>query len=158
MQTKRVRYGVDVWRSLVLSSFMDLLCRVINTVMYVPSWRTVCALCRVLFWCLFHSLLHNSGNKYQNDPLVSTQTVCYMSKCIIFYWRKYGFWQKTYLPTNTKQSSETIMSTLFAWPGFNQMIWKRKTMCFLNFPYDITNYGIYMYYSLRENSIVIKLL
>ena len=35
-------------------------------------WWTVYALTRVLFWCLLHLLLRNSGNKHQNNPLVST--------------------------------------------------------------------------------------
>ena len=54
-----------------LSSFMSSLCRVRNKIMYVLSWQTVYALTRVLFWCLFPSLLRNSGNKHQNNPLVS---------------------------------------------------------------------------------------
>ena len=37
----------------VLSTFMEPLCRVRNKIMYVLSWRTVSALTRVLFWCLF---------------------------------------------------------------------------------------------------------
>ena len=56
---------------LVLASFMDSLCRVRNKIMYVLLWRTVYALTRVLFSCLFPSLLHNSGNKHQNNTLVS---------------------------------------------------------------------------------------
>ena len=32
---------------------MDSLCRVRNIIMYVLLWRTVYALTRVLFWCLF---------------------------------------------------------------------------------------------------------
>ena len=36
--------------------------------MYVLLWRSVYALTRVLFWCLFPSLLRNSGNKHQNNP------------------------------------------------------------------------------------------
>ena len=56
---------------LVLASYMDSLCRVRNKIMYVLLWRTVYALTRVLFWCLFPSLLRNSGNKHQNNPLVS---------------------------------------------------------------------------------------
>ena len=55
----------------VLASFIDSLCRVRNKIMYVLLWRTVYALTRVLFWCLFPSLLHNSGNNHQNNPLVS---------------------------------------------------------------------------------------
>ena len=60
-----------VWGSSFLSSFMGSLCRVRNELMYVLSWQTVYALTRVLFWCLFPSLLRNSGNKHQNNPLVS---------------------------------------------------------------------------------------
>ena len=56
---------------LVLASFVDSLCRVRNKIVYILLWRTVCALTRVLIWCLFPSLLRNSGNKHQNNPLVS---------------------------------------------------------------------------------------
>ena len=56
---------------LVLVSFMDSLCRVRNKIMYVLLWRTVYALTRVLYRCLFPSLLRNSGNQHQNNPLVS---------------------------------------------------------------------------------------
>ena len=40
----------------VLSSFMEPLCRVRNKIMYVLSRWTVSALTRVLIWCLFPSL------------------------------------------------------------------------------------------------------
>ena len=53
---------------LILASFIDSLCRVRNKTMCVLSWQTVSALTRVLFWCLFPSLLRNSGNKHQNNP------------------------------------------------------------------------------------------
>ena len=53
--------------------------------MYVLLWRTVYALTRVLFWSLFPSLLRNSGNKHQNNPLVSAQTVRHASTYIILY-------------------------------------------------------------------------
>ena len=53
--------------------------------MYVLSWRTVAALIRVLFLCLFPSLLHNSGNKHNNNPLVSAETVRHLSTYIIIY-------------------------------------------------------------------------
>ena len=69
----------------VLYSFMDSLCRVRNKIMYVLSWRTVSALTRVLFWFLFPSLLRNSGNKHQNNPLVSAETVRHSSTYIILY-------------------------------------------------------------------------
>ena len=47
--------------------FMDSLCRLRNKLMYILSWRTVSALTQVLCWCLFPSLLCNSGNKHQNN-------------------------------------------------------------------------------------------
>ena len=68
---KRARHGDDMRRSSFLESFMDSLCRVRNKIMYVLLWQTVYALTRVLFWCLFLSLLCKSGNKHQNNPLVS---------------------------------------------------------------------------------------
>ena len=33
----------------------------------------------------FPLLLHNLGNKHQNNPLVSAETVCHSSTYIIFY-------------------------------------------------------------------------
>ena len=70
---------------LVLASFLDSLCRVRNKIMYVLLWQTVYALTRVLFWCLFPSLLRNSGNKHQNNPLVSAETIRHSSTYIILY-------------------------------------------------------------------------
>ena len=60
-KTERMRY--DGLRSSYLSSFMDLLCRVRKEMMYVLPWQTVSVLTRVLFWCLFPSLLRKSENK-----------------------------------------------------------------------------------------------
>ena len=80
-------------KTLVSASYMDSLCRVRNK-MYVLLWRTVYALecyaleclCTwVLFCCLFPSLLRNSGNKHQNNPLLSALTVRHASTCIILY-------------------------------------------------------------------------
>ena len=65
MKTERVRHGDKVSRSSFLSSFMDSFCRVRNRIMYVHWRRTVSALTRVLFWCLFPLLLRNCGNKHQ---------------------------------------------------------------------------------------------
>ena len=53
--------------------------------MYVLLWRTVSALTRVLFWYLFPSLFRNSGNKHQNNPLVSAETIRHSSTYIILY-------------------------------------------------------------------------
>ena len=52
---------------------MDSLCRVRNKIIYVLSRRTVSALTRVLFCCLFPSSLRYSGNKHKNDPLVTSR-------------------------------------------------------------------------------------
>ena len=87
----------------VLSSFMDSLCRVRNKIMYVLSWRTVSVLTRVLFWYLFPSLLRNSGNKHQYNLLVSAETFRHSSTYIILYVfnksndRVYGKWEHEYL-------------------------------------------------------------
>ena len=64
---------------------MDSLCRVRNKIMHVLSWRNVYAFIRVLFRCLFPPLLRNLGNKHQNNPLVSTETVRHSSTYIILF-------------------------------------------------------------------------
>ena len=64
---------------------MDSLCRVRNKIMYELLWRTNYELTSVLFWCLFPSLLRNSGNKHQNNTLVSAKTVRHASTYIILY-------------------------------------------------------------------------
>ena len=74
---------VDLWRSLCLWSYMDLLYHVRNIIMYELSWQTVYVLTRVLFWCLFSLLLRNSGNKHQNNHLVSAEIVHHLSTYII---------------------------------------------------------------------------
>ena len=61
---------------------MDSLCRVRNKIMYVLSWRTVSVLTRVLFLCLFPSLLRNSRNKHQNNSPVSAETARHSNTCI----------------------------------------------------------------------------
>ena len=70
---------------------MDSLCRARNKIMYVLSWRTVSAPTRVLFWYLFPSLLRNSGNNHQNNPLVSAETIRHSSTYIILYVVKEAF-------------------------------------------------------------------
>ena len=69
----------------VLSSFMDSLCHVRNKEMYVLLWQTVSVPTWVLFWHLFPSVLRNSGNKHQNDPLMGTETVCHSSTYVVLY-------------------------------------------------------------------------
>ena len=53
--------------------------------MYVLSWRTVSVLTRVLFLCLFSSLLRNSGNNHKNNPLLNAETFRHLSTYIILY-------------------------------------------------------------------------
>ena len=69
----------------VSSSFVDSLCRVRDKIMYVFSWRTVSALTRMLFLCVFPSLPRNSGNKHKNNPLVSAESVRHSSTYILLY-------------------------------------------------------------------------
>ena len=82
--------------------------------MHILSWRTVSALTRVLFGYWFPSLLHNSGNKHQNHPLVSAETVRHSSTYIIIYIsfrRRFGVWDPD---------------------GFESCIQQRKTTCLLS--------------------------
>ena len=45
--------------------------RNLKRIMYVLAWRTVYALTRGLFWCLFPELRSNEGNKHQNNTRVN---------------------------------------------------------------------------------------
>ena len=80
-----VRHRLDLWKSSFLLSFTDSLCHVRNKIKYVLSWWTVYELTRVLFSCLYPSLLHNSENKHQNNPLMSAETIRCLSTYIILY-------------------------------------------------------------------------
>ena len=42
-----------------------------NKIIYLPPWRTISVLTRVIFWCLFPSLLRNSRNTQQNNITLS---------------------------------------------------------------------------------------
>ena len=53
--------------------------------MYVLSWRTVSALTRELFWCLFPELQSNAGNKHQINARVSAETVRHERTYIILF-------------------------------------------------------------------------
>ena len=70
---------------LVFRVIVYSLCRIRNKIMYVLLWRTVNAPTPVLFWCLFPSLLRNSGKKRQDNPLVSALTVRHASTYIVLY-------------------------------------------------------------------------
>ena len=72
-----VMYEMQSWwmKIVFLSSFMSPLCHVRNEITYVHSWWPVSALTSVLFCCL--------GNKHQNNPLMSPETVRHSSPYII---------------------------------------------------------------------------
>ena len=84
-KTERVRHGDDVWRSSFVSSFMESLCHVSNKKCMYSRDELFLRSIECYFWCLFPSLLHNSGNKQKNKPLVSAETVRHSSTFIIHY-------------------------------------------------------------------------
>ena len=53
--------------------------------MYALAWRTVYALTRGLFWCLYPELRSSEGNKHQNNTRVSAKTVRHKSTYIILF-------------------------------------------------------------------------
>ena len=53
--------------------------------MYLLEWRTVSALTRGSFLCLFPELRSNEGNKYKNNTRVSAETVRHESAYIISF-------------------------------------------------------------------------
>ena len=57
----------------------------IYRIMYVLSWRTVSALTRGLFLCLFPELRSNEGNEHKNNTRVSAEAVRHESTCIILF-------------------------------------------------------------------------
>ena len=57
----------------------------IERIMYALEWRTVSALTRGLFWCLFPELQSNEGNKHKNNTWVSAEAVCHESTYIILF-------------------------------------------------------------------------
>ena len=71
------RHRYDIWRHCRYTDIYALLERFEKRlmskyrIMYVLAWRTVYALTRGLFWCLFPELRSNEGNKHQNNTRVS---------------------------------------------------------------------------------------
>ena len=57
----------------------------IYSILYVPEWRTVSALTRGLFLCLFPELRSNEGDKHKNNIRVSAETVRHESNYIILF-------------------------------------------------------------------------
>ena len=58
--------------------------------MYVLEWRTVSALTRGLFLCLFPELRSNEGNKHKNKTWVTTETVGHESTYIILFFTRHN--------------------------------------------------------------------
>ena len=71
-------YTLLSWRT------VSVLTRVLFWCLF-PELRSVFVLTRVLFWCLFPELRSNSGNQYQNNTRVSTETVRHESTYTILY-------------------------------------------------------------------------
>ena len=105
---------------MVLSSFIDSLCRVRDKIMYVLSWWTLYALTRVLFWCLFPSVLRNSGNEKQHNPRVSTETVRHSSRYILLFFLSLqhqlcGNWLMTTKHVLSVGLPTSLMCQCFGW-------------------------------------------
>ena len=92
--------GFEVWRSLFLSPFINLLCHVRNKLMYVLPWRTVYAHPQVSFWCLFHYfatleintkyLLSECLNSLDSSPHFILYTVeCHLCSNLSRYYIQY---------------------------------------------------------------------
>ena len=58
--TDQKRLVIGMWKSCFWPSFMGFSCRIRNRIIFILLWRTVHALSRGLFWCLYPSLLHSS--------------------------------------------------------------------------------------------------
>ena len=67
------------------SVLLRLLWVIIWRIMYIPEWRTVSALTRGVFLCLFPELRSNEGNMQKNNTRVSTETVRHESTYIISF-------------------------------------------------------------------------
>ena len=69
----------------VVSWFMDSFCPIRNKKCMYSRGGLLLRSPECYFWCLFPSLLRISGNKHQNNPLVSAETVRHSSTYIILY-------------------------------------------------------------------------
>ena len=64
-KTERVRHGDDVIVDFIVMYGFVMSCK--KKMMHVLPWRIVSVPTRVLFLCLFPSLLRTSGNKHKNN-------------------------------------------------------------------------------------------
>ena len=72
---------------------------------------------RVLFWYLFPSLLRNSGNKHQNNPLVSAKTIRHSSTYIILYICYFLTPHNIYFTADTHQGIAKVKVNQYIWTG-----------------------------------------
>ena len=69
----------------VLSSFMDSLCRVRNKILHVPSWRTASAITLECYFGIYLPPWFATREKHQYIPPLSAETVCHSSTYIFLY-------------------------------------------------------------------------
>ena len=78
------RWCVKIVVFIVIYEFV-LSCKKWNNVFDLVTKYLCTHFYALLFWCVCPSLLRKSGNKHQNNPVVSTLTVRHSSKYIIRY-------------------------------------------------------------------------
>ena len=79
-------------------------------IMYVLAWRTVHALTRGLFWCLFPELRSNEGNKHQNNTRAELSD--WFKFNIIVYHSVYFIWHFLQGTTFVRGSDFSILLLL----------------------------------------------
>ena len=91
--------------------------------MYVVEWRIVSALTRGLFWCLFPELRSNEGNRYQNYPRVSAETVRHESTYIILFLTRHNESINDYKNDEFYTSSRVALARFsFCWWRHNRLL------------------------------------
>ena len=90
-------------------------------IMYVLEWRTVSALTRWLFLCLFPELWSNEGNKHKNNTRVSAETVHHKSTYIILYLTRHSE-SVNDVKNDINTSSPCLIRLVFVLPMMSQSI------------------------------------
>ena len=115
--------------------------------MYVLEWRTVNALTRGLFWCLFPELRSNKGDEHQNNTQVSAHTLCHKSAYIILFltWQKQSAnYDKTMISHSLGLCSDDDV-TINYWWHHKCITWCRN--CDMSTCKVISNLLEYQFYS-----------
>ena len=108
-------------------SFWSICCLIMSC-LYELEWRTVSALTRGLFWCLFPELWSNEGNKYQNNTWVSTETVRHESTYIILFLTRHNESVNDYKNDELYTSSPCLTRSVFVLLMTSQSIADDVTM------------------------------